>query len=85
MQMKMFLTRLGENAKMIVTGDPTQVDLGPGQKSGLIDALDVLREVEGIIRVDFTDKDVVRHELVGRIVKAYDEMGRHRSPGSLAP
>jgi phosphate starvation-inducible PhoH-like protein len=78
MQMKMFLTRLGENAKMIVTGDPTQVDLGPGQKSGLIDALDILRGIEGMIRVDFTDKDVVRHELVARIVRAYDDVSRRR-------
>lgn len=78
MQMKMFLTRLGENAKMIVTGDPTQVDLGPGQKSGLIDALDILGGIDGVVRVDFTDKDVVRHELVARIVRAYDEVGRRR-------
>lgn len=78
MQMKMFLTRLGENAKMIVTGDPTQVDLGPGQKSGLVDALEILRDVPGIIRVNFTDKDVVRHELVARIVRAYDDVSRER-------
>jgi phosphate starvation-inducible PhoH-like protein len=78
MQMKMFLTRLGENSKMIVTGDPTQVDLGPGQRSGLVDALDILRDVQGIIRVNFTDKDVVRHELVARIVKAYDDTSRER-------
>ncbi|MBP0649440.1 PhoH family protein [Mycobacterium tuberculosis] len=78
MQMKMFLTRLGENAKMIVTGDPSQVDLAPGQRSGLIDALDILRGVEGVIRVDFSDRDVVRHELVARIVRAYDEVGRRR-------
>ncbi|MEQ9629483.1 MAG: PhoH family protein [Roseitalea porphyridii] len=72
MQMKMFLTRLGENARMIVTGDPSQVDLPPGQKSGLIEALNLLREVEGIVTVRFRDSDVVRHPLVSRIVAAYD-------------
>ncbi|MBL8573713.1 MAG: PhoH family protein [Hyphomicrobiaceae bacterium] len=78
MQMKMFLTRLGDNSKMIVTGDPTQVDLPPGQKSGLVDALDVLSGVPGIVSVHFTDADVVRHELVARIVRAYDDAGRQR-------
>ena len=78
MQMKMFLTRLGENSKMIVTGDPTQVDLPPGTRSGLVDALEILSGVEGMIRVNFTDKDVVRHELVARIVKAYDDASRER-------
>lgn len=76
MQMKMFLTRLGENSRMIVTGDPSQVDLPPGQKSGLRDALSLLTGVEGVARVDFTEVDVVRHELVARIVRAYDEAGR---------
>ena len=66
MQMKMFLTRLGENSKMIVTGDPTQVDLPPGTRSGLVDALEILEGMRGMIRVNFTDKDVVRHELVDR-------------------
>jgi phosphate starvation-inducible PhoH-like protein len=79
MQMKMFLTRLGENSKMIVTGDPSQVDLAPGQKSGLVEALEILKDVEGIVRVNFTEKDVVRHELVARIVKAYDDEGRRRT------
>ncbi|MEO1700692.1 MAG: PhoH family protein [Pseudomonadota bacterium] len=72
MQMKMFLTRLGENARMIVTGDPTQVDLPPGQKSGLVEALQILREVEGIVTVRFRENDVVRHPLVAKIVSAYD-------------
>ncbi|MEI2385653.1 PhoH family protein [Breoghania sp. JC706] len=72
MQMKMFLTRLGDNAKMIVTGDPSQIDLPRGMISGLREALDVLEGVEGIARVRFTEKDVVRHELVARIVAAYD-------------
>ncbi len=74
MQMKMFLTRLGENARMIVTGDPSQVDLPRGVKSGLVEALDVLKGVEGISVVRFKDTDVVRHPLVGRIVQAYDAL-----------
>jgi phosphate starvation-inducible PhoH-like protein len=73
MQMKMFLTRLGENSKMIVTGDPSQVDLPPGQKSGLMEAVDLLEGIEGIHISRFNDKDVVRHALVGRIVRAYDQ------------
>ncbi|RYC09947.1 PhoH family protein [Ciceribacter ferrooxidans] len=72
MQMKMFLTRLGENARMIITGDPSQVDLPRGVKSGLVEALQILRSVEGISIVRFKDVDVVRHPLVGRIVQAYD-------------
>lgn len=73
MQMKMFLTRLGENSRMIVTGDPTQVDLPPGQVSGLNEATRLLANVEGIGHAEFTAEDVVRHELVGRIVSAYDK------------
>ncbi|MBN9315775.1 MAG: PhoH family protein [Devosia sp.] len=72
MQMKMFLTRLGENSKMIVTGDPTQVDLPRGEKSGLIEAVNLLDGVEGVHISRFSDKDVVRHALVGRIVRAYE-------------
>ncbi|WP_232628618.1 PhoH family protein [Methylobacterium sp. Leaf118] len=72
MQMKMFLTRLGENSRMIVTGDPSQIDLPPGQKSGLVEAVNVLDGVEGIGRVRFRDVDVVRHDLVRRIVTAYE-------------
>jgi phosphate starvation-inducible PhoH-like protein len=72
MQMKMFLTRLGENSKMIVTGDPSQVDLPPGQKSGLVEAVSLLEGVEGVHVSRFNDKDVVRHALVGRIVRAYE-------------
>jgi phosphate starvation-inducible PhoH-like protein len=68
----MFLTRLGEGSRMIVTGDPTQVDLPPGQKSGLSEAIGLLENVEGIAVSRFTDADVVRHELVGRIVRAYE-------------
>jgi phosphate starvation-inducible PhoH-like protein len=71
-QMKMILTRQGFSSKMVVNGDPTQVDLGAGRKSGLMDAAEVLNGVEGISFVHFNDKDVVRHSLVQRIVKAYE-------------
>jgi phosphate starvation-inducible PhoH-like protein len=73
MQMKMFLTRLGENSRMIVTGDPSQVDLPPGQTSGLAEAVRLLKGVEGIGHATFTHEDVIRHELVARIVDAYDK------------
>jgi phosphate starvation-inducible protein PhoH and related proteins len=73
MQMKMFLTRLGDNSKMIVTGDPSQVDLPAGQHSGLVEAVRLLSTVNGIAHVAFDDTDVVRNELVQRIVRAYDE------------
>jgi phosphate starvation-inducible PhoH-like protein len=72
MQMKMFLTRLGENSRMIVTGDPSQVDLPPGQVSGLAEAARLLADVEGIGHVAFKNEDVIRHELVAKIVAAYD-------------
>lgn len=72
MQMKMFLTRLGENGRMIVTGDPSQVDLPRGVKSGLVDALQILPDVEGVSVVRFKDADVVRHPMVARIVRAYE-------------
>jgi phosphate starvation-inducible protein PhoH and related proteins len=71
-QMKMILTRQGFNSKMVVTGDQTQIDLPNGKKSGLLNALEVLQGVEGIAFVRFDDKDVVRHPLVQRIVRAYD-------------
>ena len=73
MQMKMFLTRLGENSRMIVTGDPSQVDLPQGQTSGLTEATKLLAGIEGISHVTFTAEDVIRHELVARIVQAYDQ------------
>ena len=73
MQMKMFLTRLGENSRMIVTGDPSQVDLPPGQTSGLAEATRLLGNVEGIGHIVYTAEDVIRHELVARIVEAYDK------------
>ncbi len=82
MQMKMFLTRLGENSRMIVTGDPTQIDLPPGQRSGLIEAVRILDGVEGIGRVTFRDTDVVRHDLVRRIVTAYESDARAGIAGS---
>jgi phosphate starvation-inducible protein PhoH and related proteins len=79
-QMKMFLTRLGEASRMVVTGDPTQVDLPVGARSGLAEALETLARVEGIATVRLTDKDVVRHELVARIVRAY---GSRENEGRL--
>jgi phosphate starvation-inducible PhoH-like protein len=75
MQMKMFLTRLGDGARMIVTGDPTQVDLPSNTKSGLVEALRILDGVSGIVTVRFNDADVVRHPLVAEIVRAYDRDG----------
>ncbi len=75
-QMKMFLTRLGENSRMAVTGDLTQIDLPLGARSGLADAIDVLENVGGITFIRFTDKDVVRHPLVTRVVRAYDAKDR---------
>ena len=72
-QMKMFLTRLGENSKMVITGDITQIDLPSKNKSGLIDAIDNLKKIKDISFVYLTEKDVVRHPLVQKIVKAYDK------------
>lgn len=76
-QMKMFLTRMGENSRIVVTGDVTQIDLPKNVKSGLIDALDVLKDVEGIEIVRLSAKDVVRHELVTRIIQAYEKAESH--------
>lgn len=73
MQIKMFLTRMGINTKMIVTGDITQIDLPRDQKSGLIDALQLLKGISGIARVDFDVHDIVRHKLVQEIVQAYEK------------
>jgi phosphate starvation-inducible PhoH-like protein len=72
-QMKMFLTRLGENSRMAVTGDLSQIDLPMGAKSGLREAIGLLRGVEGISQVEFNAADVVRHPLVTKIVRAYHE------------
>jgi phosphate starvation-inducible PhoH-like protein len=71
-QMKMMLTRQGFNSKMVVTGDVTQIDLPAGKRSGLLEAVEVLRGVEGIRFIQFDDRDVVRHPLVQKIVKAYE-------------
>jgi phosphate starvation-inducible PhoH-like protein len=75
-QMKMFLTRLGNNAKAVITGDVTQIDLPNPRKSGLIEAINILEGVDGIRFVHFEDGDVVRHHLVQRIIRAYDNFGR---------
>ena len=83
-QIKMFLTRLGMNAKMIVTGDVTQIDLPPTATSGLIQAMQILKNVSGIGRVEFTKKDIVRHKLVQRIVEAYDKFDKGRKKAAEA-
>ena len=85
MQMKMFLTRLGEGARMAVTGDPTQTDLPSGQMSGLSEARAVLSGVEGVDIVEFSEADVVRHPLVQRIVRAYAAFDARRGPGPKRP
>jgi phosphate starvation-inducible PhoH-like protein len=81
MQMKMFLTRLGEGSRMVVTGDPTQVDLPPQTRSGLADALEAVESVDGVSVVRFGEKDVVRHALVARIVGAYETRDRESKKG----
>jgi phosphate starvation-inducible PhoH-like protein len=82
-QMKMFLTRLGFGSKAVITGDITQVDLPAGRVSGLIEVRSVLRDVPGIRFLHFTEEDVVRHELVQRIVRAYESY--QASPAEPAP
>ena len=82
-QIKMFLTRLGMNAKMIITGDVTQIDLPPTATSGLVQAMQILKGVKGIGKVEFDKKDIVRHKLVQRIVEAYDKFdSKHGKGGS---
>jgi phosphate starvation-inducible PhoH-like protein len=78
--MKMFLTRLGFNSKMVVTGDITQIDLDKGQRSGLVVIGDILSQVEGIRFIRFGGEDVVRHKLVQRIVAAYNEHAESQAP-----
>lgn len=78
-QMKMFLTRIGFGSKAVVNGDPSQIDLPRGQRSGLNHAVDILRDVNGIATTHFTSRDVVRHPLVARIVDAYEKAGNHAS------
>lgn len=77
-QIKMFLTRLGMNAKMIITGDVTQIDLPPTATSGLVQAMQILKGVKGIGKIEFEKKDIVRHKLVQRIVEAYDKFDSKR-------
>jgi phosphate starvation-inducible PhoH-like protein len=76
--MKMFLTRLGFNSRMVITGDITQVDLPSTRTSGLIEIQAVLKDISGIAFIYFTEKDVVRHELVSEIIRAYDEWAQAR-------
>jgi phosphate starvation-inducible PhoH-like protein len=78
-QMKMFLTRLGFNSKAVVTGDVTQIDLPTGRRSGLIEAVEVVGRVTGISFIYFTERDVVRHNLVQRIIRAYEEFDQARA------
>jgi phosphate starvation-inducible protein PhoH and related proteins len=81
-QMKMFLTRLGFNSKAVITGDITQIDLPAGRRSGLVEALEVVGKIAGIGFVYFNERDVVRHNLVQQIIKAYDEYGpKPAAPG----
>ena len=75
-QMKMFLTRLGNNSKAVITGDVTQIDLPNPKKSGLVEAIEILKGVDGIQFCHFEDGDVVRHHLVQRVIRAYDSFGR---------
>jgi phosphate starvation-inducible PhoH-like protein len=85
--MKMFLTRLGYGSKMVITGDITQIDLPRGRASGLVEARQVLREIEGIAFIHFSDHDVVRHYLVQRIIQAYaerDALKSQTTPGNEA-
>lgn len=77
-QMKMFLTRLGFNSKMVITGDVTQIDLPSGCRSGLKDAVRILKNIEGIANISFTEKDVVRHKLVQDIIKAYERAAERK-------
>ncbi|MFQ5663327.1 MAG: PhoH family protein [Terriglobia bacterium] len=84
-QMKMFLTRLGFDSKAVITGDITQIDLAPGRRSGLVEALEVVGHIPGIAFVRFNERDVVRHNLVQEIIKAYEsyqsEQATHAPPG----
>jgi phosphate starvation-inducible PhoH-like protein len=84
-QMKMFLTRLGFNSKAVVTGDVTQIDLPAGRKSGLVEALEVTGRIEGIAFIKFDERDVVRHNLVQQIIKAYEEFGAGEARRNAPP
>lgn len=80
LQIKMFLTRIGPNAKAIITGDPTQVDLPKNQQSGLFKATRILKHIEGIAHIELDEEDVVRHRLVKAIVKAYNKFDLENAP-----
>jgi phosphate starvation-inducible protein PhoH and related proteins len=84
-QMKMFLTRLGFNSKAVITGDITQIDLPAGRRSGLVEALEVVGRIEGIAFMHFNERDVVRHNLVQQIIKAYDEFGASEARRAPSP
>jgi phosphate starvation-inducible PhoH-like protein len=80
-QMKMFLTRLGQGSRMIINGDVTQIDLPPEKRSGLQDASRILAGIEGVAVVNLTARDVVRHELVQNIIRAYENRGKDHRKG----
>jgi phosphate starvation-inducible protein PhoH and related proteins len=84
-QMKMFLTRLGFNSKAVITGDITQIDLPDSRRSGLVEAIEIVGKIEGIVMVYFDERDVVRHNLVQRIIKAYDEHAASHPANNRAP
>ncbi|HCO38727.1 MAG TPA: phosphate starvation-inducible protein PhoH, partial [Aquificaceae bacterium] len=81
-QMKMFLTRIGFGSKVVITGDITQIDLPKREQSGLVEAIKVLKGIEGISFVWFKEEDVVRHPIVARIIKAYEEFERSKEEQS---
>ncbi len=83
-QIRMFLTRMGRNTKMIITGDLTQVDLPKGQRSGLREACDILQGIKGISFVEMGRKDIVRHQLVNRIVEAYERADTSSLPSTIS-
>lgn len=81
-QMKMFLTRMGKSAKFVITGDASQIDLPRNQRSGLLEALNILRDVDGISILKLDEKDVIRHRIVKRVIKAYDEQEKREKESS---
>jgi phosphate starvation-inducible PhoH-like protein len=83
--MKMFITRLGFGSKAVITGDVTQIDLPSGKRSGLLEAVDVLLAVEGISFIYFNEKDVVRHDLVQRIIRAYERYNNSKLEPAAPP
>ena len=83
-QIKMFLTRMGTNTKMIITGDRTQIDLPPTVRSGLVEALRILQGIPGVAFIEMTKKDIVRHRLVTRIVEAYEQEARRKRDEAAA-